>query len=190
MEFLSVVLIAAAVFGICYLVDRGFAKLFRSKAQHMSGLAVRVNKRYGAFGVIMFALGVGAVLAGLSGEWILIAGGALIAVAGICMVVYYLTFGVFYDEDSFLISRFGKKSLTYKYNQIKTQQLYVASGNTLIELHMTDGQYISLQAGMPGVYDFMDKAFAGWCYQRGIDPESCEFHDPDNSCWFPPMEDK
>ena len=189
MEFVSVVLIAAAVFGICYFVDKGFAKLFRSKAQHMSGLAVRVNKRYGAFGVILFALGVGAILAGLSGEWILIAGGALILIAGICMVVYYLTFGVFYDDDSFLISRFGKKSLTYRYDQIKTQQLYVASGNTLIELHMTDGQNISLQAGMPGVYDFMDKAFAGWCRQKGVDPESCEFHDPHNSCWFPPMEE-
>ena len=189
MEFLSVVLIAVAVFGVCYLLDKCFAKLFRSKAQHMSGLAVRVNKRYGAFGVILVALGIGAILAGLSGEWILIAGGALILVGGICMIVYYLTFGVFYDDDSFLISRFGKKSLTYQYNQIKTQQLYVVSGNTLIELHMTDGQNISLQAGMPGVYNFMDKAFEGWCHQKGIDPETCEFHDPENSCWFPPMEE-
>lgn len=189
MEFISVIVIAAVVFGICYLMDRAFNKLFRSKAQHMSGMAVRVNKRYGAFGVIMVALGIGAILAGFPQETILIVGGSLILVAGICMTVYYLTFGVFYTDESFLISRFGKKSLTYQYNQIKSQQLYIVSGNTVIELHMTDGENISLQAGMPGVYSFLDSAFAGWCHQKSVDPKDCEFHDPDNSCWFPPMEE-
>ena len=36
--WILVLLIAALVFGVCYLVDKGFAKLFRSQAQHMSGL--------------------------------------------------------------------------------------------------------------------------------------------------------
>lgn len=189
MNFISVILIAAAVFGICFLVDKGFAKMFRSKAQHMSGLAVRVNKRYGAFGVILVALGTAAILMGFSDGWLLPVGGAILLVMGICMIVYYLTFGVFYDDNSFLVSRFGKKSLAYQYNQIKTQQLYAVSGNTVIELHMSDGQNISLQAAMPGVYEFMDKAFEGWCRQKGIEPENCDYHDPDNSCWFPPMEE-
>ena len=58
MEFVIIALIVAAIFGLCYLVDKAFTKAFRSKAQHRSGLAVRANKRYGIFGVVLSALGV------------------------------------------------------------------------------------------------------------------------------------
>ena len=54
---------------------------------------------------------------------------------------------------------------------------------------MTDGKNISLQAAMPGIYQFLDYAFSGWCRQKSIDPAACSFHDPENSCWFPPMEE-
>ena len=49
MTFFLILLIAAAVFGLCFAVDKAFSKLFRSKAQHRSGMAVRANKRYGLF---------------------------------------------------------------------------------------------------------------------------------------------
>ena len=58
MEFVLILLIAGAIFGLCYLIDKGFARSFRSKAQHRSGLAVRANKRYGVFGVCLSVLGV------------------------------------------------------------------------------------------------------------------------------------
>ena len=184
------IVIGALIFGACYLIDKGFSKAFRSKAQHMSGLAVRVNKRYGAFGVILFALGVGAILAGLSGEWILIAGGALILIAGICMVVYYLTFGVFYDDDSFLVSGFGQKGTSHLYKEIQQQRLYlVQGGNVIIELYLNDGSTVSLQSNMEGVYPFLDTAFAGWCRQTGTDPNTCSFYNPSNHWWFPHEEE-
>ena len=43
MQLIPILLVAALIFGLCYLVDKAFAKLFRSKAQHRSGKAVRVN---------------------------------------------------------------------------------------------------------------------------------------------------
>ena len=54
MEFVAVLLIAAAVFGVCFLVDKAFAKLFRSQAQHMSGLCVRclLFGRQGLYGPV------------------------------------------------------------------------------------------------------------------------------------------
>ena len=52
-QFIPILLVAAIIFGICYLVDKAFSKLFRSKAQHRSGKAVRANKRYGVFGVVL-----------------------------------------------------------------------------------------------------------------------------------------
>lgn len=189
MQIIGVLVVAALVFGACFLIDRGFTKLFRSQAQHKSGLAVRLNKKYGAFGLILFVFGLATVLSGLTQGWLLIAAGILIAFVGASLVVYYMTFGVFYDENGFVLTTFGKKSKFYPYADIKSQQLYNSYGNILIELHMTDGRSVQLQSGMTGVYPFLDKAFEKWCSQRGVRREDCPFHDPQNSCWFPNMED-
>ena len=190
MEFIAIILVAAAVFGICYLVDKGFARAFRSKAQHRSGLAVRANKRYGIFGVILTALGVMALCAGITDGAVLLVGGLIVLLMGLCLAAYYLSFGIFYDGESFLQSRFGKKDVTYYYRDIRGQKLYlIQGGNIVVELHMADGNVLSLQSAMDGVYPFLDTAFAGWCLQTGRDPQSCDFHDPSQSLWFPTVED-
>lgn len=190
MQFVIIILIVAAIFGICYLVDKGFTKAFRSKAQHRSGMAVRANKRYGIFGVILSALGVLAVCVGITDGAVLIAGGAVVLVMGVCLAVYYLSFGIFYDGETFLYCRFGKTDMAYQYKDILGQKLYlVQGGNIIIELHMTDGTAVSLQSAMDGVYPFLDTAFAAWCMQTGRDPQSCDFHDPRQSLWFPTVED-
>ena len=190
MTFFLILLIAAAVFGLCFAVDKAFAKLFRSKAQHRSGMAVRANKRYGLFGVILSVVGVMAICVGISDGSVLLWGGIIVLLMGICLSVYYLSFGVFYDGETFLLSRFGKKEVTYRFCEIKGQKLYlVQGGNVIIELHMTDGNTVSLQSTMDGVYPFLDTAFAAWCLQTGRDPQSCDFHDPSRSLWFPTVEE-
>lgn len=188
---MEVLIVAALVFGVCYLVDKGFDRAFRSKAQHKSGLAVRLSKRYAAFGAILIALGTASFFAGLNGSTIMIPCGILILVTGICLVVYYATFGIFYDADSFILTTFGRKSTTYEYRQIQGQQLYIIQGGSVvIELRMTDGRSVSLQSTMEGTYPFLDIAFAGWCRQSGKTREDCGFYDPSQHCWFPNLEDK
>ena len=189
MEYIAVLIVAALVFGACYLIDRAFQRVFRNQQEHRSGLAVRLNKKYGSMGLIIAVLGLAAVFAGLPQGWVLIAGGELLVLVGIGLVVYYMTFGVFYDEDTFILTTFGKRSTTYAYKDIKAQQLYNSYGNILIELHMTDGRSVQLQAGMTGVYSFLDHAFSTWLRQTGRKQEDCSFYDPQNSCWFPPVED-
>ena len=190
MTFFLILLIAAAVFGLCFAVDKAFAKLFRSKAQHRSGRAVRANKRYGLFGVILSVLGIMAICVGISDGSVLLWGGVIVLLMGICLAVYYLSFGVFYDGETFLLSRFGKKEVTYRFSEIKGQKLYlVQGGNVIIELHMEDGGIVSLQSTMDGVYPFLDTAFAAWCMQTGRDPQNCDFHDPSQSLWFPTVEE-
>lgn len=191
MQYLAVLIVAALVFGVCYLFDKGFDKAFRNKAQHKSGLAVRLSKRYAAFGAILIALGTASMLTGLNGTTILIVCGALILLTGICLVVYYATFGIFYDADSFVLTTFGKKSTTYNFQEIKGQRLYIIQGGSVVvELHMKDGRSVSLQSTMDGTYPFLDVAFAGWCRQTGRKQEDCTFYDPSQHCWFPPLEDK
>lgn len=190
MTFFLILLIAAAVFGLCFLVDKTFSKLFRSKAQHRSGRAVRASRRYGLFGVILSVLGIMAACVGISDGSVLLWGGILVLIMGICLAVYYLSFGVFYDGETMLLSRFGKKDVTYRFEQIAGQKLYlVQGGNVIIELHMTDGGTVSLQSTMDGVYPFLDTAFAAWCLQTGRDPQNCDFHDPSQSLWFPTVEE-
>ena len=154
MEYIAVLIVAALTFGVCFLFDKGFEKFFRNKPQHKSGLSVRVNKRYAAFGAILFVLGLAAIFAGLSGTWLLLAGGVLILVIGICLFVYYVTFGIFYDADSFVLTTFGKKSATYSYRQIKSQQLYTVSGNCLMRLNNWDGTAVATSSLPNGVYIF------------------------------------
>lgn len=190
MEAIPILFTAAIIFGICYLVDKAFSKAFRSKAQHRSGKAVRANKRYGVFGVIFTVLGIMAVCIGITDGPVLLFGGIFVLLMGIGLAVHYLSFGIFYDEESFLLSSFGKKSVTHVYKEIKEQKLYLVQGGSIIvELHMTDGSAVSLQSTMDGVYPFLDTAFAGWCRQTGRDPESCDFHDPQNHWWFPHEEE-
>ena len=190
MSTVFVLLVAAAIFGICFAVDKAFAKAFRSKAQHRSGLAVRANKMYGLFGLLLSILGILGILTGLGANFLLLIGGVVVLILGICLAVHYLTFGIFYDGDTMLVCAFGKKDREYRYDAIHGQKLYlVQGGSILVELHMADGSTVSLQSTMDGVFTFLDTAFAGWCLQKGIDPQTCSFHDPSQSLWFPTVED-
>ena len=190
MQILPFILIAGAVFGLCYLVDKLFTNSFRSKAQHRSGLAVRVNRRYGVFGVGLTVLGILSICVGLGGSLGLLIGGGIVLVMGLSLAVYYLTHGIFYDGETFLVASFRKADRVYPYSDIKEQKLYlVQGGSVIIELHLQDGSAVSLQSSMDGVYLFLDTAFAGWCLQKGIDPQTCDFHDPAKSWWFPHEEE-
>ena len=189
MEYVVIILACALVFGLLFLLDKGFTRLFRNKAQHKSGLSVRLHMRYCAFGLILAAVGVAAIFAGMDGSWLLLGGGILLILLGAALVVYYMSFGVFYDEDTFLVMSIGKKQRVYHFGDIRTQQLFNNAGNILIELHMADGTTLMVHGQMDGVFPFLDKAFAGWLRQTGRQMADCPFSDPSNSCWFPTTEE-
>ena len=190
MQALGILIVAALVFLVCWLVDKLFAKLFRSKAQHRSGLAVRANKRYGVFGVVLRVLGILGSVSGIRGEKLLLYCGGIVLLMGAALAVHYLSFGIFYDGDSFLVCRFGRKSQEHRFGEIVSQKLYVVTGGSIvIELGLADGSALSLQSTMDGVYPFMDTAFAAWCMQTGHKMEDCSFYDPSKSWWFPHEEE-
>lgn len=181
-----ILLVAAIIFGICYAVDKAFTKAFRSKAQHRSGMAVRANKRYGIFGVVLSVLGVLAITIGITDGPVLLWGGVIVLLMGVCLALHYLTYGIFYDGESFLVTRITKKNREYRFEQIQSQTLYIIQGGSVsIDLQMDDGTTVSIQTTMDGVYHFLDTAFAGWCLQKHISPEDCGFYDPSKSWWFP-----
>lgn len=182
---MDILIVVVLIFGLCFGVDKLFQKLFRSQAKHHSGTAVRLNKRYATIGLLLTVLGVAAIFAG---ELVLMVGGGVLVVTGLGLITYYLSFGIYYDKQGFLYARFGRRSVTYSYKEIKAQLLYNSAGKILIELHMENGKAVALPSTMTGVFTFMDTAFAGWLEQTGKQQEDCDFHDPDNSCWFPSLE--
>ncbi len=190
MQAIVILIIAALVFLICRVVDKLFSKLFRSKAQHRSGMAIRASKRYGIFGVMFSVLGILGIITGCTGESVLTWAGLVVLLMGIALAVHYLSFGIFYDGESFLLCRFGRKSQEHRYDEIVSQKLYVLTGgSTVIELTLKDGSTVSVQSTMDGVYPFMDTAFAGWCMETGRKMEDCDFYDPSKSWWFPHEEE-
>lgn len=190
MSPVTIVIVAALTFGLCFLADKGYTRLFRSKAQHKTGLQVRPNKRYASIGLVLVILGILAVFTGFGGETVLLIGGGIVVCIGCALIGHYLGFGIYYDDDSFIVAAFGKKTVTYRFGQIRRQKLYLIQGGSLVvELHMTDGTAVSVHTAMEGAYPFLDHAFHAWCRQTGRDPESCTFHDPGNHLWFPCEED-
>ena len=187
---MGVLIVAAVVFLGCFLVDRGYAKLFRSKAQHRSGLSIRQNKRYGTIGVVLAVIGIAAAITGGLENTALMIGGIVVGVLGIGLIAYYMATGIYYDEDAFLWESFGKKQRTYRYDEIIHQQLYTMQGGGLIvELHMTDGSAVQVVSTMPDYRQFLNFAFQRYCQQKGLIPENCTFHDPENGLWFPTKEE-
>lgn len=190
MDIVITIVLMAAVFGLCFLVDKGFAAIFRNRSQHRSGKAVRLNKRYATFGLILSLLGALAIITGAARGLGLLICGIVVLIMGLCLLAYYLSMGIFYDEDTFLYSTFGKKSVTYRYSQIREQRLYVITGGSmLVELHMEDGKSVSIQTAMDGSLDFLNHAFSAWCRQKGVEEKDCTYHDPAAFTWFPGGED-
>lgn len=187
---LPTILICALTFGILFLVDKGFTATFRGTEIHKSGLAVRLPRRICTAGILLCVLAVLVVFADFGGEkGKMLVAAAFVAAMGIGLIVYYMTYGVFYDDEGFVYTSFGKHSATYRYRDIRSQKLYTTTGGSVIvELHMENGKAVSLQSTMDGAYPFLDKAFYRWCAQKGLDPSGCSFHDPDNSLWFPQEE--
>ena len=183
--------LAALTFGAMYLLDKGFTKFFRSKQQHRSGTAVRLKKGYGTAAVVLCVLAAVAVIQYVAtGTALMLACGVIIALTGLGLGIYYLRVGIFYDEDSFLSTSFTGRDVTWRYRDIVGQKLYQLQGGThVVELHMTDGTAVSVQTSMEGAYDFLDRAAHARFRQLGINSAECSWFAPENSCWFPPVED-
>ena len=184
-------LVAAATFGVMFLLDRGLTKLLRSRTQHRSGTAVRLKKHFGILSLALMILGALGVINGLL-EWnlTLLLGGAVILPGGVVLGIYYLTHGIFYDDDSFLYVTFGNRSREYRYGDIQGQKLYeIQGGSLLVELHMADGTAVSVQGTMEGAPAFLDKAAHARMRQLGLNSHECDWFDEEKGQWFPPVEE-
>ena len=184
-------LVIAATFGAMYLMDKGLTRLFRSRQQHHSGTAVRLKKYYGILSLALMILGVLGILTWFSDRTpALLVGGLLVVPGGAALGIYYLTHGIFYEDDTFLYVTFGNRSREYRYGEIRGQKLYeIQGGSLLVELHMTAGSAVSVQGHMEGAYDFLSKAAHARMRQLGLNSHECAWFDEEKGQWVPPVEE-
>ena len=187
---MAYLLIAAATFGVMFLLDKGLTKLFRSREQHRSGKAVRLNKRYGVFSLVLMILGVLGIGFGITEPSpMLILAGSLVVPGGAALGIYYMTHGIFYDKDTFLYTTFGNRSCSCRYADIRGQKLYqLQGGGYLVELYLTDGTAVPVQTGMVGALDFLDHASHARMRHLGLNSHECDWYDPEKASWFPEEE--
>lgn len=188
---LGYLIVAAVVFAAMYGIDRGFTKVFRSQAQHQSGTAVRLKKGYGVAAVLLCVLSVLSLMQFLlNGEKLMLFCSVVLLAMGGGLGAYYLSHGIFYDDETFLFTTLGRKGVTYRYADITGQKLYVLQGGSyLVELYMAQGGTVPVQTSMPGAYDFLDKACHARFRQLGVNSFECDWFDEGSSCWFPPVEE-
>ena len=187
---MAYLLIIAATFGVMFLLDKSLTKLFRNRDQHRSGTAVRLKKHYGIFSLALMVLGVLSVTTYFTDGNPALLLGILLIPGGAALGIYYLTHGIFYNDDGFLYTTFGNRSVSYRYGDIQAQKLYVLQGGSyLVELYMADHTTVSVQTSMEGAYAFLDKACHARFRQLGVNSFECDWFDSENSCWFPPKED-
>lgn len=189
MEIIALIFVCALVFGVCYLVDKGFSRAFRSRPQQKSGLSVHLTKGYALAGLLITVLGIAAGVMFFDSSdakrWSMVAVCAVLTLFGIGLLTVYLSYGIYYDGDTFLLCSLGKKAAEYRYDQIRYQRIYDIRGTICVALTMDDGREVALYANMQGLAPFLDTAYLGYCRQRGLDPEKADFYDPGNSKWFP-----
>ena len=185
------ILVIAATFAALFAIDKGLTKLFRSRRQHRSGSAVRLKKHYGILSLALMILGALSIVIWFSDRTLaLLVGGILVLPGGAARGIYYLTHGIFYDDEGFLYTTFGNRSSEYRYGDIRNQKLYEIQGGTLlVELHMADGSAVSVQGNMEGAYDFLSKAAHARMRQLGLNSHECDWFDETEGRWFPPVEE-
>ena len=188
---MAYLLVIAATFGLMFLLDKGLTKLFRSRQQHRSGTAVRLKKHYGILSLALMILGaLGIVTYFCDKNLILRVGGLLGLPGGAVLGIYYLTHGIFYDNEGFLYTAFGNRSDEYRYRDIRAQKLYEIQGGTLlVELHMENGKTVSVQTSMEGAPAFLDKAAHARMRQLCLNSHECGWFDETRGQWVPPLED-
>jgi hypothetical protein len=184
MPYLFLALLAGLVFLICWGVDNLIKKLFPKHSQEELGKAVRLP-RYGAIvGIFMTFIAFVAELFYFSQlEWYLHIACVFSLGMGVFLLVQYCTFGIFYDEEGFVYRQMRKKAKFYRYGDILGQKSILTRSGVHATLYLKDGEIIVYSA-MKGLNEFLKFAFARWCEEKDIDPDTVE-NNPQYLTYFP-----
>ena len=177
MFYVYIALFCAAVFGLCFLVDR---LVSRGRSKTAPERTVRQPRRAFVIGVVLAVAGVFIALfvPGLLG----VGGGIVIALLGAVLVLSFFSFTIEYDDEDFTC-RTLRGSKRYRYSQITGEQALATRGGIHVMLYV-GGDGVELSEAMQGARAFLSHAYYARCRQKGIAPEDCPPPAPEALVWF------
>lgn len=186
MKYILYILLIAVIFGLVALVDFALGKLFPKSEVRKQGKAVRMPRYSFILGIIITLLCVIGLLFYTDADLFLRIGMLVAMAMGLYMVVNYIRFGIFYDDEGFEYRTLTKQTRYYRYGDITGQRSFLARSGLNVTLVAREDE-IPLNGSMQGVADFMSHAFFAWCRETGRDPDAMEF-DPSTLSYFPTPE--
>lgn len=183
MKYILYVLLIAVIFGLVALVDFLLGKLFPKSKTQKQGKAVRMPRYSFILGILVTLLCIIGLLFYTEADLFLRLGMAAALLIGVYIVVNYVRFGIFYDEEGFEFRTLTKKAKYYRYADITGQRSFLARSGLNVAL-LAAGDEIPLNGSMKGLSDFMNHAFFAWCRETGRDPDGQDY-DPATLRYFP-----
>ncbi|MBP3634229.1 MAG: hypothetical protein J6J43_06620 [Oscillospiraceae bacterium] len=188
MIYVFYALFIAAIFGIIALCDFLLKKLLPKPKHAAKDNVVRMPRYCFIMGLILTMFAFFALLYVSPAEHRALWLSAWVVLAmGVFLLFYFFRFGIFYDDEGFTYRALTKKARSYRYEDIRAQQSFLARSGWNSTLYLTDGE-LPLSAAMQGVDKFLNKAFYRWCEQKGIDPDTVE-NNPSMLVFFPQPEE-
>lgn len=180
MQYVILLAFMAAVFGICFLVDR----LIKHFIPQDDRKAVRLPRKSAIFGILLTFVAFAAPLMFWEQlEWYIRIGCGIVLLMGVFLLVQYFSFSIRYDEEGFTYRTLGKKAMTCRYEDILGQKSLLTRSGVNATLYTKQGE-VPIYSAQVGVQDFLKTAFAAWCRETGTDPESVE-NNPSYLVYFP-----
>ena len=181
MKALFLLVFAAAVFGMCFAVDKGSARLLQKAKSRDS---VRLPLRYPILSVCAFLC---ALIAGIHGihskSPLFICAAVCFLGVGIYGLYAYHNMKITYDEQGFLLKN-GKFSKKFAFGDIAYQRVAITKRACCLVLCTKEDEVV-LYSYMQGFEPFLQAAYLGYCKANGLDPEAQEWHNPSDHRWFP-----
>ena len=189
MIWLVYLFFVAAVFGIIALFDFLLKKILPKPRHAQKGNVVRMPRHSFIFGMFLTVFSVLVLLfVPLSEQKVLWWAAWFVLAMGAFLLVNFFRFGIFFDEDGFTCRTLTGKARSYRYEEIRAQESFLAKSGWNSTLYVADSE-VPLTAAMQGVDKFLNRSFFGWCRQKGIDPDTVE-NNPTLLVFFPPLEDE
>ncbi len=181
MKPLFLILFAAFVFGLCFGVDKGSARLLRKAKNRTS---VRLPLRYPLLSVLAFVC---ALIVGVHG---IRSKSPLFLIAAVCFLgvgIYglyaYHNMRITYNKEGFFFQN-GRFSKKFSFGDIAYQRVAITRRGCCLVL-CTQEEEVVLYSNMQGFSPFLEAAYLGYCRAKGLDPEAQPWHDPEEHRWFP-----
>lgn len=185
MIYVILILIGAATFGLCFVIDRLIQRLRRRRTGGAVPRIVRQPKRAAGIGIVLSVAGLALMLFLRSplGLW----GGLVIALMGAVLLGSYFLLFIEYDDEGFTYRTLKGKS-RFLYNQIRGEQA-IATRSGINAILYVGNTTVEVSEAMDGVREFLQHAYYARCRQLHIEPESCPPPAPRELLWFPAPEE-